>query len=150
MFTGSDRFHGVGLVAPLSIVDELWRSMGELVDDHARRGGPAGDGVELSDDGDRLVVRVDLPGVAESDIEVTYDDAALSIRASRDTAPPPGWRAHRRERPSFQLARTIRLPLAIDAEQATASLRDGSLEIVLPKVPAAQPRRLPVRAPTSN
>jgi HSP20 family molecular chaperone IbpA len=44
----------------------------------------------------------------------------------------------------------VKLPSSIDPEKAEATLRDGVLEISLPKSPDAQPRRLSVRGQASN
>lgn len=149
---------GVGLVSPVAMVDELWREMDELLGAVGRSRWPssplaheldAGPDVELQDAGDRYVLRLDAPGVAERDVEITYDRGAVTLRLKRDAGAPEGWTARRKERSSFHLSRKFELPAHIDPERATANLRDGLLEIALPKVPAAQPRRLTVRTPSN-
>lgn len=149
----TDRFWtGVGL-APFSMADELRRVMGDFLADEAV---PSQAGLErmptlnITDEQDRFVVRGDLPGVAEADLDVSCHDMAVSIRARRAVSAPDGWTSRRSERPSFTLDRTFRLPVAIDVERASAVLRDGILELVLPKVPLAQPRRLTVRTAAND
>lgn len=152
---------GVGLVSPFAMIDELRREMDRMFESversmglpSARRWVTAQDGwpdVSLSDEGDRFVVRAEVPGVKESDLEVTYDRGSVSIHARRDAAVPDGWSVHRKERASYELSRVISLPGAIDADQASATLRHGLLEIVLPKTADSQPRRLSVKSGDSN
>lgn len=162
MLTRNDGLlDGVGLVSPFAMMDELRREMDRMFEGversmghpSARRLAGAFDGrpdVELSDEGDRFVVRAEVPGVKESDLEVTYDRGTVSIRARRDASIPEGWSVHRKERASYELSRVITLPSAIDADQASAALRHGMLEVVLPKTPEAQPKRLTVRSSETN
>lgn len=149
----------VGLVSPFSMVNELQREMDGLL--HAVGGSspqasPLAGGldawpdIELSDEGSQFVLRMDAPGVRERDVEVTYDRGTVTLRVLRDTSAPEGWSARRRERTSYQIARTVSLPTNIDPEGAEATLRDGVLEVSLPKAPEAQPRRLSVRTESSN
>lgn len=153
MLTRTNRlWNGVGLVSPLSMVDDLLQAMDGFVDD-PWPGRPARQlemPIALEHDGDRLVIRADVPGVTERDVHVTYGDGTVSIRASRDTTAPTGWSTIAHGRRSFRLEQVVRLPAAIDADAATASLREGVLEIVLPKAAAAQPRRLAVRVAAEN
>ena len=150
---------GVGLVSPLAMVDELRREVDGLLGTVGRSGWPAspfateldaGPDIELEDEGQRFVLRIEAPGVSERDVEISYDHGAVTLRVTRDTSPPDGWTAHRRERTSYRFARTVSLPTNIDPERAEATLRDGIVEISLPKIPAAQPRRLTVRSGPSN
>src|SRR5579884_2178046 len=80
--------------------------------------------VDLYDTGDTLTAKVDLPGVAPEGVE---QERYLCC-----------------ERPAGRFARTIELPVEVDAEGVTARLRLGVLEIVLPKSKAAVPRKVAV------
>ena len=150
---------GVGLVSPLAMVDELRREMHGPFENVGRSGSPpsplaseidAWPDIEIEDEGHRFVLRMEAPGVTERDVDVGYDQGAVTLRIARDTTPPDGWTAHRRERASYRFARTVSLPTNVDPEHAEATLRDGVFEISLPKIPAAKPRRLTVRSAPSN
>jgi HSP20 family protein len=150
---------GVGLVSPFFVVNELEREVDDLLRAVGRSSWDASPlsgaldaspDIALSDEGERFVLRMDAPGVRDRDVEVTYDRGTVTLRVARDTAVPEGWSVRRRERPAYQLARTMSVPTNIDPEKAEATLRDGVLEISLPKAPAAQPRRLSVRTQSSN
>lgn len=137
---------------PFVMMEALKREMDRMFDGFERGFIPGSFGVdafpsvELADEGERFVVRAEVPGVGDGDLDVTYDRGAVSIRARRDAAAPEGWSIHRKERPSFELSRVIALPAPIDPERAEATLRDGLLEIALPKSPEAAPRRLPIKS----
>ncbi|MDQ7820364.1 MAG: Hsp20/alpha crystallin family protein [Armatimonadota bacterium] len=101
--------------------------------------------VDLYDAGDSLVARVDLPGVRPEDVEVTVDEGRLlSVRASRkaDDVREDAYLCC--ERPAGRFARTIELPVEVDADRVKASLKMGVLEIVLPKSREPAPRKIAV------
>lgn len=101
--------------------------------------------VDLYDTGDTLTAKVDIPDVAPEDVEVTVQEGrVLTVKAHR---PAEGVEQERYlccERPAGRFARTIELPVEVDAEGVTARLRLGVLEIVLPKSKAAVPRKVAV------
>lgn len=161
MLTRYDRWtNGVGLASTLGWMEELRRDMDRMFEDFERSFAPSSswlfgnvDGwpdFELLDEGERFVIRAEVPGMKESDLEVTYDRGAVSIRGRRDASVPEGWTVHRKERASYELSRMISLPAAIDPDGATATLKAGVLEIVLPKAPEARPRRLEIKSGAAN
>ena len=91
----------------------------------------------------RFVIRAELPGLdPENDIEVAVDGRVLTIRAERrqqDNGP------YRSEFRYGSLARTVRLPARVDAEDVTARYDKGVLEVSVP-VPVVKPGgiRIPV------
>jgi len=100
----------------------------------------------LRDTGEELMIHVGLPGVRLEDIEITGSADALKLSGSRDTPVPEGYAAHRRERPAMRFARSFRLPVDVELEQAEASLKQGILTIRLPKAPELRPRSITVSA----
>lgn len=108
----------------------------------AAAGFPQVDIVEMPD---RYVLRADLPGVDPADIDITLEHGVLQLSGRR---PQPGPDASHRtlytERVSGEFCRRIALPdiTQLDGIDATSSF--GTLEISLPKVPAARPRRVEV------
>ena len=101
---------------------------------------------ELSDEGDALRVRVEVPGFAEDDLQIDLDRATLTVRGQRDTSVPEGYSVHRQERGSLAFARTVTLPCAVVRDEVKAQLRDGVLEIEMPKAPEEKPRTIAVKA----
>jgi HSP20 family protein len=150
--------HANGDIGPFAMMDILSRDMDGLFagldrslafpSTALRRLAPTSGGpgaIDLEDAGDRFVVRADVPGVREEDLEVTFERGSITIRARRDAAPPEGHAVHQKQRTSFEMTRTVELPAPVDVDRAEASLRDGVLEIALPKSPEAAPRRLSIK-----
>ena len=103
--------------------------------------------VDVYDGGDHFVVKANLPGVAPADVEVSVgDDRILSIRARRPEADSSGEDYLCCERLAGRLARTIELPVAVDTGHVTATLRQGVLEIRLPKSPAVAVKKVTIAA----
>ena len=101
--------------------------------------------VDLKEEADRFLIRADIPGVAPEAIEVTMESGVLTIKGERTeehTEESEGYRRVERRHGSFH--RRFSLPDTADAEGITASGRDGVLEIVIPKKPVAQPRKIEV------
>lgn len=117
---------------PFGDLDELFDRMGaELPVD---LGGPPTD---LIDEGEELVVRVDIPGYDRDDLDLTLRDRQLTIAATRsvddvDIEDEDG-RYLRRERDRHGTSRTVRLPEPVEAETISATYDRGVLEVVLPK-----------------
>jgi HSP20 family protein len=102
--------------------------------------------VTFEDTGAALKLRAELPGLTEKDVEINVTANVLSLKASRKTEAPEGYTAHRRERSSFAFAQSYELPTRIDPEKVEASLKQGVLTLILPKVSEAQPKRVTVTA----
>ena len=90
--------------------------------------------VDIYETGDRIVLRADLPGLEQREIEVRVDDNTLTLRGDRkpsgDTKPEE---FHRAERPHGPFLRSFTLPPNIDQGSIRASHKNGVLEIMLPK-----------------
>jgi len=99
---------------------------------------------ELTDNGEALVVKAEVPGMAEKDLDVTLEGNALTIRGKREIKEMSGYTVHRKERGAWEFSRAFTLPCKVDGDNAKAALKDGILELTMPKVPEAQPRRITI------
>lgn len=93
-----------------------------------------------------IVVRADVPGLSDKDLQVEIMGDTLSLRGERRVEVPEGYSVHRRERGGFKFSRSFTLPARISAEQTTASVKDGVLTLTLAKAPEARPRQIAVRS----
>jgi HSP20 family protein len=103
--------------------------------------GPA---VDLYEDTDNLVVRVELPGMNRDQIEVSLHEGNLLIAGERKHEEQEG-ELSRSERFFGRFQRTISLPKAVDAGRVTAAYKDGILTITLPKTEEAKPKQIDVK-----
>jgi HSP20 family protein len=101
--------------------------------------------VNIYDDGERFLVRAELPGIDKDALEVTARGNQLSIRGERVLEPADADAAyHRREREGGSFRRVVTLPQRVESAKVSAAYRDGVLEVVLPRTPDAQPRRVQI------
>lgn len=101
--------------------------------------------IEVSQQGDRLLVRADLPGMNKDDVRVNLTDEGLVIEGERrqEREETRGGIMHS-ERSYGSFVRSIPLPPGVDPNSCDASFQDGVLEISL-KMPEPQGRRIEVR-----
>ncbi|MCA9243474.1 MAG: Hsp20/alpha crystallin family protein [Phycisphaerales bacterium] len=119
----------------------------ELTSAFGGNGEDAFPAVNVADQGDTLLAEVELPGMKLDGIDVSVERNYLTIKGQRkfeNKSDDAVWR--RRERREAQFARTVELPCEVKADKAEATLRDGVLTVILPKTPAAQSRRVSVKA----
>lgn len=104
-------------------------------------------GVDIEEYGDRFVLYADVPGVDPASIEVTLEKGVLTLAGGRDAqAQKEGAERRRSERPAGRFHRRFTLPDTVDSDAVSASGRNGVLEVVIPKRPQLQPRRITVNA----
>lgn len=101
--------------------------------------------VDIEEHADRFVIFADIPGVDPDSIEVTLEQGVLTLsgsRAAREEA--QSVERSRSERAVGRFHRRFALPDTADADGVSASGKHGVLEIVIPKRPQVQPRRISV------
>jgi len=79
-------------------------------------------------------VHVDLPGVNKEDLDISFSDGCMTIKAERkEVQEVNSDRVHKVERSFGKVQRTMMLPKNADCDQASASLKDGVLAVAFPK-----------------
>jgi HSP20 family protein len=107
-----------------------------------RRWIPAMDLVETEDD---LVLRADLPGMNEDDVEIEIKDGVLTISGERKAEhEQKGEGFHRVERAFGRFSRSLSLPEGVEATKVDASFHDGVLEVRVPKPEETKPTRVEI------
>lgn len=102
--------------------------------------------VDIVERTEEFVLWADLPGVDERHVDVKLEDGVLSIDASLASQPDESWRPVYAEYRFGGYHREFRLSDAIDAQQIRASMKDGVLELHLPKTDKHRPRQIEVQA----
>lgn len=106
---------------------------------------PRSDVVE-TDDG--IEVTVELPGMDQSDVEVSLAGDALTVKGEKKVERKDEKKGYYLSERSYgTLLRTIPLPPGVDAEKADASFRNGVLTVKIPRTPEARAnvRRIEVK-----
>lgn len=101
--------------------------------------------VDLCETSDRYQLVVELPGLARDDVHIRVQQNTLTVEGERPAASDARRELyHRVERGHGRFSRSFRLREPIDAEAITADLREGVLNITVPKTRQAS-RRVDVR-----
>ena len=94
-----------------------------------------------------VVVTADVPGMEAKDVHVVVRDNLLILRGEKLVdAEKKDEKHYRMERMFGSFTRHIALPVAVDASQVKATVRNGVLKVMLPKTPAAKGLEVPVLA----
>lgn len=101
--------------------------------------------IDLSVDGDNMIVRAELPGMDSKNLTVEVEKNMLKIEANAEKSNDKDSAGYViRERHVGTMKRAIRLPHAIDPETVTSTYKDGVLEIILPKIEKPKSRQVPI------
>ena len=122
------------------LLPSLWDEEGSVV---TSRWMPS---VDVREDDDKFVFLADIPGVDPKDIEVTCEHGVLTMKGERKTETGEeraGYKRIERSRGTFY--RRFNLPDSADAEHIKASSKNGVLELTIPKVEKAKPRKITVK-----
>ena len=106
-------------------------------------------GVAFFDSDSAVIVELDLPGVAKSDVELMLEKDMLRIRAER-MKPEVEATAGQDFRSYGPIEHVFRLGFAIDPNGVDAVCENGVLRITLAKAPEEQPKRISVRDHEQN
>ena len=103
--------------------------------------------LDVTEDGDNIVVRASLPGIKPEDIEVTIENGTLAIKGETEVDKEErdgGFLV--RERRAGKFYRTLRLPESVDTEKAETAYANGVLTVTLTRVESEKAKRLEVKA----
>lgn len=100
--------------------------------------------MDLIDKGDNLEFIAELPGVEEKDMNLSVHNDTLTLSAKRTVKYEKDDTLYLSERGNYDVKRSIALPTRVEADKATASLKNGVLRVVLPKTPESQPKQIAI------
>lgn len=92
-----------------------------------------------------IVVRANMPGVNEDNLEITLEKNQLLIRGRVGSNLPSGYRLTYQEYEVGDFERRFVLPNEIDRARIQAELTNGVLNVNLPKLKEATPQRITVK-----
>lgn len=107
------------------------------------RGYPA---ANLWQDGERVFVEAEIPGIEPEDLDIHVLEDDLMISGRRKPLEGRNLTYHRQELATGEFARHIQLPVEVEADRVEATAKDGVLTIVLEKAETAKPRKVSVKA----
>jgi HSP20 family protein len=101
--------------------------------------------VDIVERGNEVMLKIDLPEVNQSEIDIRVEEGTLIIQGERKfVKESPEENYIQIERPYGTFRRTFSIPRTIDQESIKASYKDGVLRIVLPRKREVQPKQITV------
>ena len=93
--------------------------------------------IDVKDGEKEIVVKAELPGMEEKDVDVSLSDDALTIRGEKKEEKEDKGKDYWHKETSYgSFSRVIPLPDGLDTEKADARFKNGVLTIALPKLEA--------------
>jgi HSP20 family protein len=102
--------------------------------------------VDIFEMGDDVVIRAELPGLEKDDVDISVENNTLMLRGERKRE--TGFEekgAYHLERSFGKFSRSFTLPKTVDPTRISASYRNGVLELTIPKVAEAKPRKIEIK-----
>jgi len=101
--------------------------------------------VDILEKDGNLILRAELPGMTEKQIELKLEGNTLTLRGERKMdAEDKKNNYHRVESFYGSFLRTFRLPDTIDVDKINADYKNGVLTVTMPQKPEVRPREIPV------
>src|SRR5215471_13529759 len=108
--------------------------------------GEAAPAIEVADTPEAIIVKAQVPGVSKEHLQVNVTENTLTLKGEvQEDKTREDKNYHQREFHYGAFARTITLPTTVQAEQATAQLRDGVLEVTIPKREETKAKDVPIQ-----
>jgi HSP20 family protein len=98
--------------------------------------------VDVAETQEKIIVRAEVPGLRQEDIQIEFENGLLTLRGERKLEKSEGLTWHRVERIHGNFSRTFTLPRTVDPEKINATYRDGILEVEVPKREEAKPKQI--------
>jgi len=102
--------------------------------------------LDVVEQGDKITIKVELPGVKSEDVEVSVQNGTLTIAGEkREETENKGEGYYHSERRYGSFRRDLQLPAGIEEDKVEATSRDGVLTVTLPKGEQARAKRIEVK-----
>jgi HSP20 family protein len=103
--------------------------------------------MSITESDDALAVQAEVPGFSPNALEVSIESRRLTISGKKESREErKKGKTIYQERCSNEILRSIDLPAEVDVTKATATLKNGLLELTLPKTARAKSTRVEVKA----
>ena len=101
--------------------------------------------VDVYENGEKVVLKLDVPGIKEEDLDIRVENQTLSVRGERKfEKEEKEENFHRIERRYGSFYRAFSLPTTVDTESVAAKYEAGVLKLELKKKPEARPKQIKV------
>ncbi len=103
--------------------------------------------VHVTETDDFLEVKAEVPGFKDKELEISVEPRRLTITGKRESKKEEKrGKTIYSERCADQILGLVELPVAVEADKVTATLKNGVLDLTMPKVSKAQTIRIHPKA----
>ncbi len=103
--------------------------------------------LDVFETNEAVIVKAEVPGIDPKDIQVTLNNQLLTVSGEKKfEKQEKDEKFYRMERASGSFARSIQIPIPVDAGKVVATFKHGLLKIEMPKTAAAKGLSIPVKA----
>lgn len=99
---------------------------------------------DIDETPDAILIRCEMPGVPEENVEILLENKVLKLRGTQVSPSREGFQARILEYRSGIYQRSFQLHRDVDEAGVKARLKNGVLEIEVPKQKPAEARRIPI------
>ncbi len=139
-------------IYPIRETAALQNRVNSFFQDFAGEGNPETSGkfvpaVDIYDDGEKVLLKLEIPGVKEEDVDIRVENQTLTVRGERKFETEEKQENYQRvERHYGSFHRSFTLPTSVDTENIGATYDAGVLKLELKKKASAQPRQIKIGA----
>jgi len=102
--------------------------------------------VDVSETGDKITVKAEIPGMEAKDIEISMVGDTLTLKGEKKAErEEKEENYHMVERSYGSFSRTMKLPATVDADKVEATYKNGVLTVVLPKKEEVKPKAITIK-----
>jgi HSP20 family protein len=102
--------------------------------------------VDIFERQDHVVIRAEVPGIQKEAMDVRIENGVLTLQGERkEEKEVEDVNVHLTERVYGSFTRSFSLPTTVDATRVTAVYKDGVLEVTVPKIETAKPKKVEIK-----
>ncbi len=103
--------------------------------------------VDMYQEGDNVVVKMEVPGIKAEDVDVSVENDVLTVTAEKkEEKEVKKEDYYHKEIREGSFSRSVILPMKVKGDEAKAEVEDGVLKVVLPKADELKPKKIAVKA----
>ncbi len=102
--------------------------------------------VDVYEDRDEIMLRAELPGLEQKEVEVVMEDSTLTLRGERKLHREDRRENYQRVESAYgTFSRSFAMPSTIDRDKVRAEMHNGILEVHVPKREGARGKNIPIK-----
>ena len=135
---------------PWSLLDEIDTLTKEMWEKSLIRESSLLPHTDMYEEKDQLVIKTELPGIDQKDLDITIEGDRLTIKAEKKDEIKEDVTQHTRERYYGQYFRSVTLPYPVKEAKISATFDNGVLELRLPKAEEAKAKKIEIKTQLSD